>query len=585
VLDSLIPSFVLPEDGRYFIVATSCCTGGSSGTYELILDLLDRSARRIEYAGAIGYREQVSAELMPDVAAHVWEFEGEAGDEISVAMNALSEELDPFLLLLAMGEPLETGELTLEEYFSLSEDELADLVAAADERGVLLNFNDDRDEGVLDSLIPSFVLPEDGRYFIIATSCCTGESSGPYELILDLLDRSPRRIEYAGAIGYQEQVSAELTPDVVAHVWEFEGEAGDEISVAMNALSEELDPFLLLLAMGEQELEEFLSLSEDELADLVAAADERGVLLNFNDDRDEGGLDSLIPSFVLPEDGRYFIVATSCCTGGSSGPYELILDLLDRSARRIEYAGAIGYQEQVSAELMPDVVAHVWEFEGEAGDEISVAMNALSEELDPFLPLLIMGEQELEEFLSLSEDELADLVAAADERGVLLNFNDDRDEGVPDSLIPSFVLPEDGRYFIVATSCCTGESSGPYELILDIAGAEEPDDAAPDDVEPDISEPDPGEPDEPSPGEPGGDDIVGAPSLLLPIIVGGAVLLGLMFGAGMLGLVVVWRMVLRQKRRNCPQRPRRLRQRLRRMCALSTSGIRAGNPLKLPAGR
>jgi hypothetical protein len=477
----------------------------------------------------ISYGETVGEILTSSDPAHAWQFEGSAGDSVSIQMDAVADpdfvSLDTLLVL---------------EY----------------EDGTTLAEDDDGGEGT-NSRIENFELPADGSYVIIATSY-SGDDSGRYELRLDLLGSFARRIEYAGAIGYQERVSAELTPDVVAHLWEFEGEAGDEISVAMNALSEELDPFLLLLAMGEPletgelTLEEYFSLSEDELADLVAAADERGVLLNFNDDRDEGVLDSLIPSFVLPEDGRYFIVATSCCTGGSSGPYELILDLLDRSARRIEYAGAIGYQEQVSAELMPDVVAHVWEFEGEAGDEISVAMNALSEELDPFLPLLIMGEQELEEFLSLSEDELADLVAAADERGVLLNFNDDRDEGVPDSLIPSFVLPEDGRYFIVATSCCTGESSGPYELILDVAGAEEPDDAAPDDVEPDISEPDPGEPDEPSPGEPGGDDIVGAPSLLLPIIVGGAVLLGLMFGAGMLGLVVVWRMVLRPKTPELP---------------------------------
>ena len=135
-----------------------------------------------------------------------------------------------------------------------------------------------------------------------------------------------RWIEYRGSIGYGEWISAELAPETVAHVWEFAGRAGDEVFIAMNELDGGLDPYLLLLQMSDVDLEEFFALSDEELNDLYAVAENRGLLLADNNDWD--GYNALIPSFVLPADGRYFIVAASCCTGGSWGPYDLGLGVL-----------------------------------------------------------------------------------------------------------------------------------------------------------------------------------------------------------------------------------------------------------------
>lgn len=291
-----------------------------------------------------------------------------------------------------------------------------------------------------------------------------------------------RQIEYVGVIGYGERVTADLTPEMPAHVWEFQGEQGDEIAIEMTALADEFDPFLLLLAMSEGELQEFLSLSDEELDSVDGVAEELDVLLALNDDREED-LNALIGPFVLPADGRYFIVATSCCTGDTAGPYELAL--LPAQARRIEYRGPIGYGERVAAELTPEISAHIWEFEGGQGHEISIALTAFDGELDPFLLLLTMSEAELEAFFSLSDDELADLEAVTAERGLLLERDDDGGEA-NNALIPSFVLPADGRYFLVATSCCTGDSAGPYELVVDLLGVQE--DPSPEPTRPIVTE-------------------------------------------------------------------------------------------------
>ena len=251
-------------------------------------------------------------------------------------------------------------------------------------------------------------------------------------------------------LAYGESVGEILTANNPSHTWLFEGRQGDIITIEMNAVSDPdftgLDPFLVL------EYEDGTTLAED----------------------DDGGNDinSRIENFELPADGTYVIVATSF-SGEESGRYELSLNLVDRPARHVEYMGAIPYQEPVTAELTPEVVAHVWEFEGAAGDEIAIAMNALSEELDPFLLLLEMGDADLESFVALSGGALDNLPAVAEERGLLLAANDDQPEGV-NAQLPSVILPNDDRYVVVATSCCTGDSAGPYELLLEPGPSQAP---------------------------------------------------------------------------------------------------------------
>jgi len=264
----------------------------------------------------------------------------------------------------------------------------------------------------------------------------------------------PAHAAQTGGLEYGSSVNGFLTEsNGLADYWQFYGSRGDVISIQMVGLS---DPDL-------SAPDTYLILQYEDGTVLV------------EDDDSAGGTDSLIANFELPLDGTYIIVATSF-GGADGGWYELSLELVGRLARRIDYLGQINYGESRSADLIPEVPAHVWEFEGRAGEEIYIAMYTLEEALDPYLILLQMDEVELEEFFALSDDELGYLEEVAAERGIWLTSNDDWNEEV-NSLIPSYVLPADGRYFIVATSCCTGGSSGPYELALDLIS--EPDSAIP----------------------------------------------------------------------------------------------------------
>lgn len=253
-----------------------------------------------------------------------------------------------------------------------------------------------------------------------------------------------------GQIDYGMTVEEILTSRMPAHTWMFQGSEGDVITIEMEAVSDpdftSLDTLLIL------EFEDGTILAED----------------------NDGGAetDARIESFQLPADGDYVIIATSF-SGEESGRYRLHLNREDRLSRRIEYAGQLTYGERVEGGLAPDVAAQVWEFLGDEGDEISIAMNALTGELDTFLLLLRVDERELEELFSLSQEELVELDAVTQERGLFLDGNDDRGED-RNSLISPFVLPADGPYAILATSCCTAESSGPYELMLDFNDSQAP---------------------------------------------------------------------------------------------------------------
>jgi hypothetical protein len=174
--------------------------------------------------------------------------------------------------------------------------------------------------------------------FIMGVDSVATSEPGPTQ---QRLAQRPQRVEYAGSLSYGDWVDNVIQPELPVHLWEFEGSAGDVVTITMNALEEELDPFLMLLSLNDEQFEFFLSLSEPEVESLEQAAEELGVLLAVNDDWGDS-TNSFIDSFRLPANGRYIIVATSCCTAGSAGDYELILDLI--AAPTEEPRGGIGIE-------------------------------------------------------------------------------------------------------------------------------------------------------------------------------------------------------------------------------------------------
>lgn len=169
--------------------------------------------------------------------------------------------------------------------------------------------------------------------------------------------------------------------------YNFDGAAGDIVTIRMNRLDGDLDPFVELWG-------------------------DRGVLVS--DDDGGGNRNSLIKNFRLPTNGNYQLVA-SAYAGASSGRFELTL-LRTYSCDTIVFDQPVSNYLQVGKKLC-------YGFSGSAGELITARMTRLDRLLDPYLEL--WGED--------------GLLASDDDNGG--DFN---------SLIAGFRLPTDGYYQLKA---------------------------------------------------------------------------------------------------------------------------------------
>ncbi|MFW5748649.1 MAG: PPC domain-containing protein [Chloroflexota bacterium] len=347
----------------------------------------------------------------------LFEFEGSAGDVVTISMNRIQsdENLDPLLRLLGPG-------------------------------GSELASNDDREPGVRDARIANFELPVDGLYTIVATrfSGEAGTTEGDFELVLEAsqpvvqVTPSPTPGDRPPLIAYGDRVEGRITQTDAAVRYAFEARRGDTISIRMTALSGNLDPLVALLAP-----------SGNEIAS--------------NDDDPAGGFNAFLGDFVIPQAGIYTIVATRFNreAGSSVGEFEL---MLDRSGRP---AGADGpgvpdgpglvigqfglqaapqpieFDSPVTDEITPRQPQRVYAFSAEEGTVVSIKMDNTRGTLDPFLILVNPSGRDI----ARNDDVSAESFNAA---------------------IENVTLPESGRYLIVATRYLRdqGTSVGAFSLTL-----------------------------------------------------------------------------------------------------------------------
>ncbi len=233
---------------------------------------------------AIG--DSVRGEITESVGELLYRFNASAGDVVTVRMTRDDgTNLDPLLLLF-------------------------------DAEGVLLAENDDAfgtERSV--SLIENFVLPSDGTYTIIAARFQRelGSTVGGFTLTLSA-GTSESDETAVVPIAYGDVVGERISNVRPYLYYEFEGKAGDVVTIEMTQTSGDLDPFLFLGMLDAQG--EFETLAE-------------------NDDLDANNEDSRIDAFTLPQDGFYLIIATrfNQMEGTSEGDFELRLRLVsDRAA-------------------------------------------------------------------------------------------------------------------------------------------------------------------------------------------------------------------------------------------------------------
>jgi hypothetical protein len=338
----------------------------------------------------LGFGETVNGALDDQTFRQTYTFTGRANEIVAISMTRLTGDLDPYLLL-------------------------------TDEKGDILALSDD-DGPSTDAQIKFKPIPEDGRYFVIATRFGQelGSTSGEYALSLE---RVGGGVTEHTVLQYGDSVIGRITQTEPLIFYFLRAQRGDVINVTMRRTSGSLDPHLD-----------------------VATAD--GIVLASNDDdpRAEGTLDAGIANYTILDDGVYVIVATRFGreAGDTEGSYVLSVTRTppDELGTRPEEARLIDYGMALNATVDDTVPIRYFRFDGKRGDVIAATMTATSGNLDSLIVL--------------ADENLVELV------------QDDNAGGDRDARIVAYTLPANGAYFLEATRSGgpAGRTSGTFTLQL-----------------------------------------------------------------------------------------------------------------------
>lgn len=206
---------------------------------------------------------------------------------------------------------------------------------------------------------------------------------------------------------------------VDAHLYAFEGNAGDVVTITMvQEANSPLDPYLALLGAA-------------------------GEVYITNDDDGDIPLAALIDSFELPSDGTYFVLATDNLfirksraevTEGETEPlvYELTLSGITTTAEEDEtievFSGSMDMGDAATIAITPDEPIFYLTFTADEGEVVTISTrdDEDGESVDTLLYLF---------------DPEGNRVAVNDDNGV--DFF---------SAIEEFEIPQDGLYLIFATA-------------------------------------------------------------------------------------------------------------------------------------
>lgn len=346
--------------------------------------------------GSIGYDQPVTGAIEPGNEL-CFEFRGDAGDVITARMTRLDDNLDPLLKLWG-----------------------ADGVLASD----------DDSGGDLNSLIASFTLPESGGYALLASGL-NPSTGGRFELLLTRAAARPTPTpmptstpaappQCGGVIALGETVEDYLALGDRCE-YSFTGQAGDLVTIAMEALDSQLDPWL----------------------DLI---DPQGNVEAFDDDAG-GEHNSLIRVHELQRSGTYTILARAY-QDSSAGLYRLTLipglNLIPWAHLILPLpppcGGSMAYGHQYGDIISSDVLTCTYTFDGSPQKLVTLRMDATSGNLDPVIDLYAPS------------NSLQPAISNDDAFG-------------RNSVIWRFRLTENGRYRVMAHAY-RNLSAGDFQLLL-----------------------------------------------------------------------------------------------------------------------
>jgi hypothetical protein len=284
---------------------------GNPGRYTLSLVLTEEPL--FGGGGRLSTGQTIQGNLVRG-GQHVWKFTGDAGDLVSIV-------------------------LTPEKQF----DAILDIYGPDGSRLAALDEGFSGDAEVISGL----VLPLTGEYSILVRSFA-GEG-GAYTLSLDEGGSTTANFYDAGDLIFGQAAQESLRANE-AHAWFFTGQAGDELFITVNPLTDNLDLDLWLLDGNVKRLAEqdaFLA-GEPEMID-----------------------------FVLPSDGQYIILVRDFF--GEAGRYEI--SLRANQIASPDEAGTIAYGTEESDALQTDQTI-AWFFTAKDGDVITIVLTPANSEAD-----------------------------------------------------------------------------------------------------------------------------------------------------------------------------------------------------------
>lgn len=327
--------------------------------------------------GQLANGEQANGVLREDFS-DIWTFNGESGRFATITVTPEDNRIDLTLTLV-------------------------------DPHGNILASVDTAYAGDLE-VMTDLLLPYDGTYIIETTEFFN--ESGPYQIAVSLTDEA----QYGGGgrINFSEDITAELAEDG-EHIWLFEGTAGQDVSIVLSSLDDQLDVILEVRGPDDREL----------------------ALL------DEGfaGDTEVLTGLELSVTGDYVILVRGFA--GHGGAYSLYLDEGGESTINFHDAGDLIYGE-MKRELLREDEAHAWFFEGIAGEEVTIEVSPLEPVMDLDIWLLDPELNEVaikDEFLSGESEKIEQL------------------------------LPMDGQYLVLVREFF-GEA-GEYEITLNLGGGDD----------------------------------------------------------------------------------------------------------------
>jgi hypothetical protein len=288
----------------------------------------------------IVYGQTVSGRITNDTFRTVYTFQGQQGEIIDAQLKRTNGDLDPMLILL---------------------DSANNLVAS-----------DDDSDAAYNAMLLSVALPHDGLYFLIASRFGQdrGLTAGAYTLTLNRVGiaSDPNLEGGATPLRYGDSVVLDLGNDQYQHIFTFGALRGDIINVAMQRISGDLDPTLIL-------------------------ADAKGNVLLISDDdpNSPGSLDAAIANYRITKSGNYLLAATRFggASGASHGGYSLKLDRLPPEAlgNTPERAIMLEYNTVASGQIDSDHVKRYYLIEAKQGDVLHIEATRTAGNLDPVLEL------------------------------------------------------------------------------------------------------------------------------------------------------------------------------------------------------